>query len=67
MQFFKEERVEGAIYNVYLKKVRYHTASEEVGIRFHSNGDVTNSASSKSTFYLKTPASKMSLRLETVL
>ena len=31
VQFFKEERVDGAVYNVYLKKVRYYTP--DVGAR----------------------------------
>jgi ral guanine nucleotide dissociation stimulator-like 1 len=30
LQFFKEERIEGAVYNVYLKKVRYHTFDDTV-------------------------------------
>ena len=28
LQFFKEDRIEGAVYNVYLKKVRYHTPDD---------------------------------------
>ena len=30
MQFFKEERIDGAVYHVYLKKVRYHTSADEL-------------------------------------
>lgn len=30
LQFFREEQTEGAVYNVYLKKVRYHTPSSNL-------------------------------------
>ena len=30
MQFVKEERIDGAVYSVYLKKVRYHTSADEL-------------------------------------
>lgn len=50
LQFFKEEKTDGAVYNLYLKKVRYHTAPEDVGIGgFPGAGN--------STFYLNIPAS----------
>jgi len=29
LQFFKESHVDGAVYNLYLKKIRYHTPSDE--------------------------------------
>ena len=39
LQFFKEEKVDGAVYNLYLKKVRYHTPCDDVGRRRNLDGD----------------------------
>ena len=44
LQFFKEEKSDGAVYHHYLKKVRYHTASEDVGI-------LPGAGEGNSTFY----------------
>lgn len=51
LQFFKEEIVEGGVFNVYLKKVRYHTP-DDVGITTPITGDGSNSQ-----FYLDIAAS----------
>ena len=39
LQFFKELRTDTGLYNLYLKKVRYHTPSDQVG----STGDFGSS------------------------
>ena len=55
LEFFKEEKVDGAVYNVYLKKVRYHSSSlDDVGI---TNSEACNASGSRSRFYLNLPAS----------
>ena len=53
LQFFKEDRTEDAVYSVYLKKVRYHTSPDEVGI---VNAE-TGVSPSRSCFYRNLPAS----------
>ena len=51
LQFFKEESVDGAVYNLYLKKVRYHTPTDDVGI----DGVSSNGEPRMSTWYRKSP------------
>jgi len=51
LQLLKEEKVDGAVHSVYVKKVNYHTSLSE-------GHDVENSAGSKcanSTFYTDLP------------
>ena len=55
VQFFKEERTDSAVYNLYLKKVRYHTPASDVGTLSPSSGDNRR----HSTFYLNIPSASI--------
>ena len=52
-QFFKEERVDGAVYNVFLKKIRYHTSPEDV--EDDKSDSEVHQKYSQSTFYTVLP------------
>ena len=53
LQFFKREQTKDAVYDVYLKKVLYHTSPDDVGIGTASHSNSVQS----STFYRNIPAS----------
>jgi len=51
LQLLKEEKVDGAVYSIYVKKVNYHTS-------LNTESDANSSAGSKcanSTFYTSLP------------
>ena len=53
LQFFKREQTSDAVYDIYLKKVLYHTPPDDVGIRTATCPNTVQS----STFYRNIPAS----------
>ena len=67
LQFFKEERIDGAVYNVYLKKVRYYTP--DVGATVNHPSPAPPHDASNSLFYLNIAAStqRARTRVPTVL
>ena len=60
LQFFKREQTSDAVYDIYLKKVLYHTPPDDVGIRTASCPNTVQS----STFYRNIPASITKFQIE---
>jgi hypothetical protein len=62
LQFFKELRTDSAVFNVYLKKVRYNTSDDDVGIGrlaplIRGTSYESHPRAGRAQFYLNTPAS----------